>query len=444
MKQKLPIPDLVAILLSVAAYVALAYFTPRTQLYQLLFLGAVAFAAYAWLLKSSLTLKKGFWLALGFRLIFLVAYPPLSDDYFRFIWDGYLVANGENPFLHLPVYYIQAANQIAIPGINAELYNRLNSPHYFTVYPPVCQFIFGCAISVGQENYLLACLVMRLFIIAAEIGSIFIFIRLLKYLNLPEKRVWLYALNPLVIVELTGNLHFEALLIFFLLAGIYLLVKQKTMSAVVFGLAIGIKLLPLMLLPFVWRYLGFRKMLQFGIMVVGTVLLLFLPFLTSSLIQNILSSLDLYFQKFEFNAGIYYLLRWLGYQIYGYNQIQYIGPLLSLVTLAGILFVAFRLKKANIYQLTEAFLGAFTIYLLLATIVHPWYITTLVALSVLTNWRFPMLWSGLALLSYAAYQNATYDENLYLVALEYLLVFAAIFYEWRKRSIHILSPTSTD
>ncbi len=57
-----------------------------------------------------------------------------------------------------------------------------------------------------------------------------------------------------------------------------------------------------------------------------------------------------------------------------------------------------------------------TIYLSLATIVHPWYITTVVALSIFTNYRFPLLWSALIVMTYINYSYAAYFENLWVVA----------------------------
>ncbi|MBL4754212.1 MAG: mannosyltransferase, partial [Flavobacteriales bacterium] len=73
-------------------------------------------------------------------------------------------------------------------------------------------------------------------------------------------------------------------------------------------------------------------------------------------------------------------------------------------------------------------------YFLLSTTVHPWYITTLVALSAFTKYQYASLWSFLVLLSYAAYAAQPFQENFYLLGLEYLLLAGFIAYElWRKR-----------
>jgi hypothetical protein len=74
---------------------------------------------------------------------------------------------------------------------------------------------------------------------------------------------------------------------------------------------------------------------------------------------------------------------------------------------------------------------AYTIYLLLATTVHPWYIINLVLLSVFVrNYRYAIVWSMLAVLSYAAYITNDYQENHLFIALEYTIVIGWLCFEW--------------
>ncbi|QNP52010.1 hypothetical protein H9L05_19230 [Hymenobacter qilianensis] len=87
--------QLIALMLSSAAYAGVAYATPRANFGQLLGLIAVAFAAYFWLVRSQLPLRAALVAGLLFRLLWLPATPALSDDYHRFRWDGLLVAGGK-------------------------------------------------------------------------------------------------------------------------------------------------------------------------------------------------------------------------------------------------------------------------------------------------------------------------------------------------------------
>jgi len=282
--------------------------------------------------------------------------------------------------------------------------------------------------------------VMRVVLLLADTGSILLLLRLLRKMGLPDKQVLLYALNPLVIIELVGNLHFEALMIFFVLLCLYQLFYQRLVVAgIALGLAIGTKLLPLMFLPFVLRRLGLRNFLLFGGVLLLTVAAVFYPLLSAEVLQNIFRTLDLYFQKFEFNASVYYLLRWLGYKLAGFNVILYIGPLLSLATLCTIIALASVKRLGSIRRLSGYMAAALTVYLFLATTVHPWYLTTLLALTVASHFRFSVTWSGVAVLSYAAYRTSSYSEDMLLVALEYTLVFLWLIVElylYRQRRHH--------
>lgn len=428
-----------ALAVSAAAYVVLAYATPRADFTQLLLLYTVAFIAYLQLNRQRLNLRHGLAAAILFRLIFLIATPALTDDFFRFAWDGRLLAAGINPYLYLPTFLMQPEAP-QVPGITQELFAQLNSQNYYSVYPPVAQAVFWLVAQLSPNSILGSVVVMRLILLLAEAGSILLLWRLLRKMALPEKHVLLYALNPLVIVELVGNLHFEALMIFFLLLALYQLFYHRLVwSGFAFGLAIGAKLLPLMFLPFVLRKLGWRQFILYGTVVLITVVAQFAPLLNLQVLQNISQSLDLYFQKFEFNASIYYLLRWLGFRLVGYNAIALIGPLLSLVTFIAILSMASVKKLGSVRRLAGYMAAALTVYLLLSTTVHPWYLTTLLALTVMSHFRFAITWTGLAILSYATYRTPAYREDLLLVALEYSLVLLWLvveLYLYRQRRHH--------
>ncbi len=349
------------VLLSVAAYLGIGYFTERTYFLKLLLLFVPAFVAYIYLSAGKHFFKFTLLAAVVFRTLFLFSWPTLSDDYFRFIWDGRLVLAGFNPFEHLPSYYVTFPEQI--PGINPELFSHLNSPDYFSVYPPVCQFIFAVSAWLSGESNLGMVVMMRLTILAAEIGNIFILLKLLRHYKKPATQVLWYTLNPLVIVELTGNLHFEALLLLFLLSSWYGITQQKfILAGILFGLAVSVKLVPLLLMPLILAQVGWRKFMVFGSTAGLSFVALFIPFLSPTVLLNIGQSLNLYFQKFEFNASIYYGLRWAGSLLIGYNPISYIGPSLSLLTALFISTLAYKNRKNLLEKQAECWLFAFSMY----------------------------------------------------------------------------------
>ncbi|AII54155.1 glycosyltransferase 87 family protein [Hymenobacter sp. APR13] len=442
-----------ALLVSGGAYAGLAYATPRAEFGLLLGLLAVAFGAYAWLLHSRLPLWAGLLAALLLRLLWLPALPALSDDYHRFRWDGLLVAAGLNPYQYRPDELVaddsaagvqanptspQPATTLLQPAAEElqTLYPRLNSPHYYSVYPPVCQAVFGVASGIFPAHERGAVLLMRLVLLLAEAATAGLLLALLRQLGLPRQRALWYLLNPLVLVELTGNLHFEALVVALLLLALWLLARGHwAVSAGALGLAVGTKLLPLLLLPLLLRRLGWWRTAAYGALTLLTVALLFAPFVSAELARNIGRSLNLYFRSFEFNASVYYLLRAGGYYLTGYNQIARIGPALALGSVAWILLLTFGEKRPTWATLPATLLLLLTGYYLLATIVHPWYLTPLLALSVFTRYRYAFVWSGLIVLSYAAYQTTAYTENPWLLALEYGVLLGAMVWDYRQQRL---------
>jgi len=427
------------LLFSLLGYIFLSYYTQRSDFFQLIGLFVVLFLGYGLIIKKwSGDYKLLTFISILFRFALLFSIPNLSDDLYRFVWDGRLFANGENPFLHLPEHYVNS--DVNIKGITRELYDNLNSPHYFTIYPPLCQYIFWIACKISPESIPGSVLIMKFFIFLSEIGSILLIGKLLQKFKLPKKNVLLYALNPLVIIELTGNLHFEAIMIFFLLLAIYFIIENKfILSAICFGCAVGTKFLPLLFLPLLIRRIGLKRTVYYSLITGSFIAVLFLPFIGKELVTNLSSSLDLYFRKFEFNASIYYVVRWVGYKIYGYNIIAKAGVILSSLTFLFIIWLAIKEKKENWEKLPQSMLFALSIYFILATIVHPWYITTLIALSVFTKFRYAVVWSCFIVLSYITYETEAYHENLLLVLLEYLAVFGWSAYEWRKSSLRVIT-----
>ena len=135
--------------------------------------------------------------------------PNLSDDYLRFIWDGRLLAHGYNPYLYLPTQLVHTALGSSA-GLTDSLFQGLNSPRYFTVYPPLNQAFFGLAAWLFPTNLLGTIISLRIPILLADLGSIYLLAKLLRRFGKNPNLSLLYGLNPLVILELTGNLHFEA------------------------------------------------------------------------------------------------------------------------------------------------------------------------------------------------------------------------------------------
>jgi alpha-1,6-mannosyltransferase len=365
-----------------------------------------------------------FW-AVVFNFLFIFYLPVLSDDVYRFIWDGNMTINGQNPYLFLPSEYAHP-----ISG----LFEKLNSPNYYSLYPPLNQHFFAIAAWFGKGSIMQNIIGIRLVLICAGIITVLFVYEIANELKIEEdkklKMTALFAFNPFVIVETAGNLHFEGLMLMFILSAYFFFLKYKSvfLASIPFGMAVSIKLIPLILLPLIWKRLGFIKGFQFMAMVLVVNILFFVPFYETEIFSNVLNSMDLYFHKFEFNASLYYVLRELGYYVSGFNMIAFIGPGLALFSLITILRLSFKREELPVVSLY-----VLTTYLLCSTTVHPWYLITLIGVSLFTDYRFPIVWSFLVAVSYYAYQFNPIEESLTLVFLEYAIVLTVFFVEWKHK-----------
>lgn len=424
------------ILTGIVLYVSFAYHFNREDFIKL-------FSLYTGLFLISFKLlqleKNNFWLLAGtallFRLIFITAIPNLSQDYVRFLWDGALILNGFNPYLFTPNEFL---SETVIPSAQ-ELIKGMGdlSASNYTSYPPVNQLLFTIAVFTGGQSILSSVIVMRMMMLLADLGILYFGRKLLLKLNLPSHRIFWYILNPFIIIELTGNLHFEGVMIFFLVWSLYLLNQRKWIwSAVLLGISVSVKLLPLLFLPFFYQYFiqkksfsNFKILFGYYFIVASVVFLTFLPFLSLELVNNFSESIGLWFQKFEFNASFYYLIRWIGFQTYGYNIIGIAGKIMPIIVVVIIITLAFFRKKKTITQLITTMLFGLTAYFFLSTTVHPWYLATLLFLSIFSSYRFVLLWTFLIFLSYQAYVNSEYSEITWLIVLEYLIVIGYFVFE---------------
>jgi len=255
-------------------------------------------------------------------------------------------------------------------------------------------------------------------------------------MGLPKERLYLYALHPLIIIELITNLHHESIVIFFIVLMLYALKRELIwLAGAALAGGIAAKILPALFFPLIFFYLKEKKRWVFLLSTAITSLLLFGPLLfDAEVLSNLAESANLYVKKFEFNASIYYLLRELGYLAYGYNMIHVIGPVLTISTLITIICIAIvPFKKAiSFKELITLMMFSFMVYLFLSATVHPWYVATIIGLSIFTSYRSPLLWGLLIFLTYANYMGSEYRELMWVVILEYTLVFSLFINELRQ------------
>jgi hypothetical protein len=219
--------------LAVAPRVFLALFT-------------VAFVAYAVGATASARLSGpgavGVVLAVSItcRLILLPTAPSLSTDAYRYVWDARVASAGVDPYAYPPT-----AAELA--GLrDTDIYPRLNHKTWHTVYPPVAEAVFRAVYRIAPGSVL----AMKIALGLAELVALAGLALWLRTLGLPLGRLTIYAWNPLVLVEIWGSGHVDALVLLTIVAASLASARGRDgLAAICLGLATLVKLYPAVLLP---------------------------------------------------------------------------------------------------------------------------------------------------------------------------------------------------
>jgi len=185
--------------------------------------------------------------ALVFRLIAACGAPALSDDVYRYVWDGRLQLHGVHPYRFAP-------DDPSLVALRDADWARINHPELKTIYPPTSQIVFLvlAALGAGPTGFKLA-------IGLLDFGAVLALRRLLRPLGVPRDRVILYAWNPLAVLETAGSGHIEPLgILLVLLATGWIIGCRPRLSMAALAAATWVKLLPALLLPAFGRRSGPR------------------------------------------------------------------------------------------------------------------------------------------------------------------------------------------
>jgi len=397
---------------------------------------ALAFGGYVLLAGHPALQQKGYLLlCIGVvgRLIFFPQIPVLSDDIYRFIWDGLLQRDGIPLLAGTPETLM--ANGTTQGGQYEYLLAAMNSSGYFTIYPPLLQWLFALATLLAGQSIVGFAVVLRTIFLAGDILAAVLLRQLIPKGTSDWGTSWWWFLNPLLIVEGTGNLHAEGLLVAALIGSWWLLTRMKTIQAgAIFALSVLIKLTPLLLLPLIVFNLKGKERLSFLLPIVLLIPAAFLLCFGAD-VHALSRSLGLYFQHFEFNASFYYLIRGIMTRIVGYNPIQWLGPMLAILTATLILITSWKARKTSQSDLLGAAALAYTIYLIFSTTVHPWYALIPAGLALGSNLQAPLIaWTFLAVFSYSHYWNGANEPNWPWIFAEYLMFFGILIRSWWVRS----------
>lgn len=393
---------------------------PRT----VLLLWGLAFAAYA--LGAVALQRVPGRRALGLvllvagacRLVLLPAPPTLSTDAYRYVWDARVARAGFSPWA-----YPATAPELASLRDGA-IYPRLNHPGWRSLYPPGAQAFFGAVHALVPDSVL----AMKAALGLAELGTLAACVWLLGALGLPLARAAVYAWNPLVLVEVWGSGHLDALAILCVVLAVCAAVGERhALAGALLGAGALVKLYPAALLPLlVARLLGRARVAPMALAFLGVVSLGYAPALVGGV--DALGSLPRYVTEEHFNPG---LVRWL------------VGlPEASLAAAAlWILAVAWRRRARPLPEAAVWLVGGFV---LLSPNIFPWYVLWLVPFLALAPSAPWLAFTGTVALAYAFFLQQPWALPVWARVLEFTPLAAgaawAVGRRWHGRSLRELTP----
>lgn len=238
------------------------------------------------------------------RLVWFGVPAPLEDDFYRYLWDGAVVAAGGNP------YAVAPSGVESVAGQGLDVLARINFPELTTLYPGVAQAVFAVAhvVAPWQLDGL------RAVFLVADLAGLWALIALLGRLGQSPLVAGLYWLNPLVVFTIFGTGHVDGVLVPLLVGSMLaLLAAWPVMAAGLLGLAVGVKIWPVVLAPLVlaqvWR--GRQRVWMAGVVFVAVSALALAPLVVASFGRD--AGLTAYAREWANNNGPF---AWASYGLY--------------------------------------------------------------------------------------------------------------------------------
>ena len=307
----------------------------------------------------------GLVLAALWHLPFLLMAPGSDDDVHRYVWDGHVQRLGFNPYIVVP-------SDPALGALHTLETRTLNNPDVPTPYPAGAQLFFRAVTAMHESIFAL-----KVAFVVCDLAIVFVLLDVLRCTRQGEHWVLAYAWHPLLATAVAGSGHVDIVGVLLLLVSVAALVRRwRSVAALAFGLAVSVKLLPIVLLPLYWKRVRMRD----GALVAIVLGLLYVPFLNHGRIP--IGSLGTYVQKFRFNDPVFATL----------ERVTAPQVVAGLAVLIGFL-TAIWMRRKSAEGSSDAFAWPMAASLLCAPVVYPWYLLWLLPFIRSTSTVPIMIWT---------------------------------------------------
>lgn len=348
-------------------------------------------------------------------LLMIPAYGLFSDDAYRYLWDGIVVASGGNPYASAPLQQPLVQHRIALSdGIT--LPDDMPYAQIPTIYPPGMQLIGGAIVAVLgtptlQTFHTVWWLVMALLAVVAI------------YTVQHRDRIWilLALMSPVVLLHGLADIHSDTAMALVVLLGVIALRRDHLyLAAILIALAISIKYVPLLLVPALLLRRTRREQVVVLCIVCGVVGATYLPFLASS--SSVIGSLPVFAAHWQANSLLYSMLTWL---CSAWLTPEHVRLVLGVCALA----LSILVWRRHVAHPVAAAMMTYIALLLCSPVVHAWYLMLPVLLLPFAPLRSTIVWATTMCvygIFYATYKgNGVWFEHPVALAIEYIPVLIA-------------------
>jgi alpha-1,6-mannosyltransferase len=316
------------------------------------------------------------------RVPFLLMQPGAQDDLRRYVWDGRVQRLGYNPYTAIPA-------DPALAALHTDETREMNNPDVASPYPAGAQLFFRAVTAIHESAF-----AFKVAFAACDLAIVLLLLAELRRLGQGEHWVLAYAWHPLLVTGVAQSGHIDILGVLLLLVSAAALGRhRRTFAAIVFGLAVAVKFLPVVLVPLYWRCVRIRD----GLLATLVVGLLYVPFLQRGVVP--MGSLDTFVQRFRFNDPVFAMLE------------QVVSPqvVTGLAVLVG-LVASVWLRSKHPGCSSDAWAWPMAASLACAPVVYPWYLLWLVPFLRSASALPLMIWTVSVLSAYFVWHSHTLGQ----------------------------------
>ncbi|HVP51064.1 MAG TPA: glycosyltransferase family 87 protein [Terriglobales bacterium] len=288
----------------------------------------------------------GLVLSAVWHCLFLRMPPGPDDDVHRYLWDGRVQRLGYSPYILVP-------SDPALSALHTPETRTLNNPDVPSPYPAGAQLFFRALTAIHESIF-----AFKTAFVVCDWAIVFVLLHLLRCSRQAAHWVLAYAWHPLLATEVAGSGHVDIVGALLLLVSFAALQRRwRTVAALAFGLAVAVKLLPIVLLPLYWKRIRVRD----GALAAAVFGLLYLPFLERGRLP--IGSLGTYVRSFRFNDPVFAALQ----------RVTSPQVAVGFAAFAGVLIAIWLRTRLQTWS-ADGLAWPMAASLLCAPVVYPWYL----------------------------------------------------------------------